>query len=763
MVDQLSRQGAAGIAPLIGRLSTSNWILRRAVISALARMGQQAVEPLCKLLETERSNEAVIAATVDVLVASSGDPQTALERLARSPDAAVVYDAAAIFGRRRSAASVPLLVELTRHEDDNVAVAAIEALGRIGGHAAVTALIATTQSGNFFRTFPAIDVLGRLGGDAGIQRLIELLAEPLYTMEAGRALGRTGHERAVTPLLHLLTTANDVFTRVAATAIYEVHQLQLERLGTSRLVPESVQKQSASLGRRLAHALGGADVQEQVAIVNLLSWAGSAEAVPSLIELLDGDALVARAAAEALGSMGEHAESQMRLALREGGSSRRLVLLPLLALKSSSLPDLLLCLSDPDAGVRAQACDVIGRIGDPSAVASLFELLRDSDPRVVQAAVGAIQSLGSQQTEDMALAAAQSEDPNERRAALRIVSYFGYGRGIDVLLSALRHPDERLREVALAGLATVEDPRALDALLSATEHDSSRTRSGAMRALGQTSKDPRVTSALLRGLSDRDSWVRYYASQSLGKLNDDAAAEALVRLVDDDAGQVRVAVVDALAHLNSDVSLQALKEAAQSTDADMQRAALLGLGVGKHPSSVATLQEAMRSEDAATRLIALSALAEYDSDAVTQTLLRAAGDRDENVRNAAIGFLAARPGQTPTRTLVKLLKAPQVRERVVSALALPIEGRVSGLLSALDESDEEQAPLIVTALTRMRRADATEAIFEALRCANAAGRKAAAEAISALDTEDGREALAHAAQNDPDPDVRQLCTRAVGL
>ena len=45
-------------------------------------------------------------------------------------------------------------------------------------------------------------------------------------------------------------------------------------------------------------------------------------------------------------------------------------------------------------------------------------------------------------------------------------------------------------------------------------------------ALADASSEPRVHSALLRGLSDEDAWVRYYACQSLGKLNEEAAADA---------------------------------------------------------------------------------------------------------------------------------------------------------------------------------------------------------------------------------------------
>ncbi|MFP2903294.1 HEAT repeat domain-containing protein, partial [Corallococcus sp. 4LFB] len=209
--------------------------------------------------------------------------------------------------------------------------------------------------------------------------------------------------------------------------------------------------------------------------------------------------------------------------------------------------------------MRALAAETLSRIGDTSAVPSLFARLSDEDPRVSQAVVGAIQSLGSETTETLALEAARSSDARQRRAALRIVAYFGYARGLDALLLAMRDPDERLRDAAIYGLPFIDDPRAVDALLVAASHESERTRATAMRALGQTDKQARITSTLLGGLNDRDPWVRYYACQSLGKLNEEAAADAIVALANDDAGQVRVAVVDALAHMHTESAMAALR------------------------------------------------------------------------------------------------------------------------------------------------------------------------------------------------------------
>ncbi|RKG84166.1 HEAT repeat domain-containing protein [Corallococcus sp. CA049B] len=765
-VDQLARRGPASLPVLVQGLDAPSWAVRRAVVSALARLGTAAVESLCEVLRHRRDNEARIAAAVDALVAATGDVEGPVELLGDDPNPAIVCDAAQVLGRRRSRRSVPLLSRLIVHPDDNVAVAAIEALGRVGGGAAVDALLSSLGSGNFFRIFPAIDVLGRSGDPTVVPALMALLSDPFYVLEAARALGRTGQEAAVPALVGLLQRGNDAVVRVAAVALVEIHDAQVQRFGGARTVPSVLRSSSLEphpTGRRLAHVIAGADAGEKTAVARLLGWVGGADAATGLLKLLDSQDLgVSRASAAALGELGAEADAQILQALREGDSSRRRALLPLVGKRSAAVPDVLVCLEDRDATVRALSAETLSRIGDTSAVPALFARLADEDPRVSQAVVGAIQSLGSEMTETLALEAARSTDARQRRAALRIVAYFGYPRGLDALLLAMRDPDERLRDAAIYGLPFIDDPRAVDALLSAASHESERTRATAMRALGQTDKQARITSTLLGGLNDRDPWVRYYACQSLGKLNEEAAADAIVALANDDAGQVRVAVVDALAHMHTESAMAALRRAASSADADVRRAALLGLGVARRPDALPVLLEAVHSEDPATRLVALSAVAEYDAPETLPALLRAAGDRDDSVRSAAVGFLATRTGSHATQQLVSLLGDVMLREQVVSALALPVEGRLPGLMAALEVADDATAPLLVASLARMRRADARAALMQSLLGASPAGRRASAPAVAALGTVEAREALDKAAHRDEDPEVRRACLLALG-
>jgi HEAT repeat protein len=760
-VEALARSGADGVRPLLDLLVDPSWAVRRAVVAALASVGDPAVDGLREILVSRRDHEGRLAAAVDALVASRGLVDAKMIELATNGTAPpIVCDAVQVLGRRRARDAVALLATLATHTDDNVAVGSIEALGRIGGVDTVDPLIAAVEARHFFRTFPAIDALGRTGDTRAVSSLKALLGEPLYAPEAARALGRTGHESAVAALAALLTKpATLALVRTAAVALADLRERYEARFGDNeairRALPESVDPASAS--GRIIESLPGVGPSELVAIARVLGWLGDDLAIAHLVDMVMLDPPVGSAAADALRRVGPRATPQLLHAIRESDSIRRLRLLPIIGYASGSITDLLVCLDDPEADVRVRACEALARLGNPAAVSALFRLIGERDGRVSQAAAAAIQSLGSLETKRLALEQARSTDTRTRRAALRIISYFGYPEGLDVLIAAMQDDDEKIREAAIYGLPLVDDPKGTDALLAAVTHEAPRTRAAVMRALGQTSNAAIVQDALRTGLADRDAWVRYYACQSLGRLKVDAACEVIVTLMADPSGQVRVAAVEALAHLRDPRAGAALAEAARSDDADMRRAALLGLGIGRRPESVQILREAASAQDSATRLVAIGALSEFESADVVPTLAHAVSDPDEAVRSAAIGYLSTRPGADATAALLGQLGNAAIRERILEALAVAADDRVDGVLAALETSDDERSPVLVAALTRMRRPSSQAAIAAALAFDNVHARRAAAAALAAIGTREARDALLRAGAADPDADVRRIC------
>jgi HEAT repeat protein len=762
-IDAAATAGASAVPFLLEALREPSWLVRRHAIATLAALGDVAVQPLCKVLATQRGDETLLAAAVDALGASSGNATEGVLALIEHPDPAVVVDAVMVLGRRRSQRAVPQLVELAQHDNDNVAVGAIEALGRIGGHSAVDALVRAIKSRQFFRAFPAIDVLGRTGDPRAVPALAPLLGDPLYGLEAARALGHTGDKAAVSPLATSLCAGGDAAARVAAMALVELVDRHRSRYGRDGVVEEEIRRLAPpGAERRLAQALNEATPAEAAAISFVLGTIGRSAALPALVAQLDGPEPAASAAARALQKLGSAADEEVVRGLRDGDSSRRLVLLHSLSGAFATANEVVGCLRDPDPRVRAAACELLARMGNPAAVPALFGVLEDPNPAVLHAAIGAIQSLGNPRTERLTQQALASSNRQVRRAGLRIAGYFGYSSCLEPIDEIMRGNDAQLRETAVEALALIEEPQAMELITRAARSEQPGMRAAAMRAMALRGNDPRGVSFLMRGLRDPEAWVRYYACRSLGRLGTSAAADAIAELVSDDAGQVRVAAIEALSHLGTPGALNAVLAAADGDDPDLRRAALLGLGIARWLEASPLLIRATRDPDSATRLVAISALADFQVPEAVDALSAAARDEDEAVRNAAVGFLASRRTVDASRALIALLDHPQIREQAMGALSVPSAGRVAAIQEALLKAGDELAQLLVSALARMKAPLAEEAIIAATAFTNVPARRAACSALGSLGSPEAVEALERLADRDPDDSVRQTCQIALG-
>ena len=233
------------------------------------------------------------------------------------------------------------------------------------------------------------------------------------------------------------------------------------------------------------------------------------------------------------------------------------------------------------------------------------------------------------------------------------------------------------------------------------------------------------------------------------------AALDVGRLLHDPAGQVRVAAVEATAKLGGQHALGLLQEAARSDDPNVRRAALVGLGEIRRPEVFPILTEALGSSDAGMRLVALSSIAASNVADATTIVMRACADPDARVRNAAIGLLAERGGAATTDWLIEQLSGTE-RDAALAALANPVEGRIEGILLALESANETLAEALVRVLLAMRRPAGNAAVEAALRLDNVHARRAAARGLVGLDTGAAKSALAEAATSDSDPDVRRI-------
>ena len=167
----------------------------------------------------------------------------------------------------------------------------------------------------------------------------------------------------------------------------------------------------------------------------------------------------------------------------------------------------------------------------------------------------------------------------------------------------------------------------------------------------------------------------------------------------------------------------------------MRRAALVGLGLAQRGAwhSNTPREAATGPTTPRRRLVAIGALAEFDTTDVSPALAHAASDPDEGVRSAAMGSLSTRRGAEASTALVQRVLDPITRRaRRSKAIAVNADERIDGVLAALETSDADTAPLLMAALTRMRRPSSQAGIAAALRFENVHARRAAASALVGL-------------------------------
>jgi HEAT repeat protein len=756
-IDRLVLLGAANVGELLAGLADPSWAVRRAVISGLASLGDDAVGPLCSALREQRSSERAIAAAVEALSASLGESATAqVAGLLGDPRPAVVADAAQILGRRGAVAAAAALAALLDHPDDNVAVAAIEALGAIGGSHAIDALIGVLLRRSFFRAFPALQVLARADDPRVVAPIASLLEDDSYRIEAARALGRSGHAQAIRPLSQLLLRSGDAIVRVVALALADLVARAQWRGATDHLggVLRSV---IGPFLPRFVAALRTADLAERAALAAVLGRIGDASVVPELSRLLD-EPEVRAAAVDAIQRITRHQEDALIDAIASPDPATRAAVLPMVG-TARAADAVRRLVADEDPEIRAQACEALARIGDTAAVPLLFAALSDSNPRVGHAAAAAIQSLGVPDTAERTIAALRFGTPTVRRYALRIASYMGFAEAFEPVLEAIDGPDVRIAELAVGALAMMIEPRVDGALARLARDPRDGVRAAVMRAAGQRGGDP-SRRLLGDGLGDAASWVRYYACQGLGRLGSAEATQSIVERMADAMPHVRIAAVEALAHLATPMAWQALHSAIRSADLDERRAALASIALHPRDEALRFLLDGAGSPDDAMRLIALSGLARRPEPAAVDALASAARSEDPQVRDAALSLLGDRSDRLAAAALVELALAVAPDHPVHQAVSQPSPARVAVIALRLATADERAAGILIAALARMGDEIAIAALFDALGSPHPAVRRGAATALVAIGAGGASAAVAGLARSDPDPEVRRVCAAA---
>jgi HEAT repeat protein len=227
------------------------------------------------------------------------------------------------------------------------------------------------------------------------------------------------------------------------------------------------------------------------------------------------------------------------------------VLGALTARREECVKALLPQVADKDDGVCSGAIAALGKVGSPTPMPQLVEAMHKRSAQVRRVAIGAIALIAHVSGEAALTEAIRNpDDDNEARAQAAVgLGRIGTPTAIATLVKALSDDDLKVQVAAVDGLAGAGEP-AVPALSQAILDPKPRTRARAAQALGGIAK-PAVNAPLLQALKDPVPEVRADAARALGFENNAPAVAALAAAMTDKDGAVATACADALARIGA--------------------------------------------------------------------------------------------------------------------------------------------------------------------------------------------------------------------
>jgi HEAT repeat protein len=565
-------------AKLVGVVGDSDWQVRHAAVQGLARRSApEAIKALLELVREDHRNLAVLNSAIQVLVMCDVDTLPTLIKFLRDEDADLRMQAALALGEQRDKRALPMLLETLNDPNINVRFHVIEALGKLRDAGAAEPLATVAQTGEFFLAFPALDSLRQIGDPSISPRIINLLEVESLREPAAETLGFLGDETVVVPLAELLNETEIQVLPVAralATLYSRFEELHGEGEYISDLTRQAIKPKGI---QHLLDALGEADGNDLVTLATVIGWLRGPAVDQVLVRLL-GEPSVRN---EVLEALAHHGEGVISLLLEQLESddveTRRAAVSVLGRLGYRRATGPLLKVLENDTSLRIDAANAIARLGDEAALESLLKLIGDPDGGVRQSVVAALNSIGSSKMNERIKPLLRDENPLVRESAAKIAGYFGYEDCADALLECCNDPDERVRKAAVEHLPFVEDDRINDVLARKLETDTPKVRAAVAAAMGNVEVATALTN-LSRALGDEDSWVRYFAAQSLGRLGQLEAVESLVELVKrEPLNHVKIAALEALGRIGGNEAIRTIEAHLRSEDKDIARVAAQAL------------------------------------------------------------------------------------------------------------------------------------------------------------------------------------------
>jgi HEAT repeat protein len=443
-------------------------------------------------------------------------------------DWAPVYRSAEQVLAKMAPASEAALIAALRDEHANIRERAARLLGTIKSRAAIEPLLALVRDADQTEASGAIEALGELQIAVAVPALIYRLKSPHFETRraAVNVLGKLKDERAVEPLLKLAAGLSWKFALPgeAATALYQIGGPGFE--AAQKLFKHSDPRVRSA-------ALGAASQTRDPRLID-----------PILAGLDDKYPNSQRAAVSALDWIVEHRGLDVAAAVFARKEAIYLVRQEALrVLIKRNHPDLVQFLreglADKNVDVQQTAVNGIRQKPDRQLADDLIDVLSEKTPAtngIRSDAAEILGELGDKEYVEPLLAALA--DPSElvRASAAESLGKIGDARAIEPLLGRLQTGDDFTRNAAAGALGMFDDPRVAPALVAAADREKGRL--AIVHAL-QRVRGSKVLETLIAALRDKDHNVASGAERVLAKRTDPELNDLLKRAADKGDDQLR--------------------------------------------------------------------------------------------------------------------------------------------------------------------------------------------------------------------------------
>ena len=386
--------------------------------------------------------------------------------------------------------------------------------------------------------------------------------------------------------------------------------------------------------------------------------------------------------------------------------------------------------------LRDPAINLLGQLGDESAVAPLVALLNSStaptdaiaaalarlsdryeqqygaggyiadlasheiSPAGVQKLLDALETPGNEDLRPLALVLGWLKRSGVDRALTRfmgradlrdeiIEALVCHGSTtLDLLIAQLTAEDLEVRRSAVVALGRIGDSSATSALVNKLDEESLAI--DAANALGQIG-DPRAVDGLLNLIGNDDASIRQAAVSALNSLGLPSLAERIIPLLADSDPNVRESAAKIAGYFGYREAAGALVDLSRDPNERVRCAAIEHLPFIEDERVLEVLVHALREETPSVRAAAARALGTMDGPEVVPRLIEALSDDDPWVRYFSARALGRRRSEESVAALEKVIKKEQfnhVRIAALDSLGQIGGQRVAGIAAGLVRDDD---------------------------------------------------------------------------